>query len=94
MTLHEALVAVRLGIVVAGGLAGLWSLRLAYASTRARWAYLLLGIGFGLIAFGAIAEGLLYEFAGWDLLAAHSVEALVSIAGFSSILGAIVRSRL
>ena len=94
LTIHEALVAVRLGIVVAGGLAGLWCLRLALASGRDRWSYLLLAAGFGLIAFGAVAEGVLYEFAGWDLFAPHTAEALVRIAGFSSLLASILPSKV
>ncbi len=92
MTLYEALVALRLGVVAVGTLAGLWSLRLALRSSVHRWTYFLLATGFGLITLGAIVEGILFEFFRWDLVSAHTVEALVSIAGFALILTSIVRS--
>ncbi len=94
MNIHDALVVVRLGVVAAGGLSGLWCLRLGFLSSRDRWTYFLLAAGFGLIAFGATAEGILFEFAGWSLFEAHAVEALVGIAAFSAILISILRSRV
>ena len=94
MNIHDALVAMRLGVVAVGGLSSLWSLRLGLLSPRNRWTYLLLALGFGLVTFGVIAEGVLFEFGGWDLFAAHTAEALVGIVAFSAILLAIMRSRV
>ena len=94
MSIHDALVAVRLGVVAVGGLSSLWSLRLGLGAARERWTYLLLALGFGLVALGAIVEGILFEFAGWDLFAAHTTESVLGIAGFSAILVSILRSRV
>ena len=92
MTAHDVLVALRLGVVAVGGLAGLWSLRLAILSPAHRGTYFLLAMGFGLVTLGAIVEGILFEFVGWDLASAHTVEAFVGIAGFALILASIIRS--
>lgn len=94
MNIHDALVAARLGVAAVGGLSSLWSLRLGLRSDRGRWTYFLLATGFGLVAFSAIVEGILFEFAGWDLFAAHTVEALVAIVAFAAILVSILRSRV
>ncbi len=94
MSVHDALVAVRVGIAAVGGLSSLWSFRLGLPAARNRWIYVLLAVGFGLVAFGAIAEGILFEFGGWDLIAAHTAEAFLGILAFSAILLAIVRSRV
>jgi len=90
----EVLVALRLGVVAAGGLAGLFSLRMGLRSPTHRWTYFLLAAGFGLVTLGAILEGLLFEFAGWDLVMAHTAEAFTEIAGFALILVAVVRSKV
>ncbi|MFQ5871984.1 MAG: hypothetical protein ACE5IB_07485 [Candidatus Geothermarchaeales archaeon] len=94
MTDHTLLVAVRLGIVAVGSLNSLWSLRLALRSHLHRPTYLLLALGFGLLTLGAVIEGVLFEFAGWDLVAVHAVEAFMSIAGFTAVLLSILQSRL
>ncbi len=94
MNIHDALVVVRLGVVAAGGLSGFWCLRRGSLASSDRWTYFLLAAGFGLIAFGAVVEGILFEFAGWGLVEAHAAEALVGIAAFSAILVSILRSRV
>ncbi|MCJ2520912.1 MAG: hypothetical protein LN412_08245 [Candidatus Thermoplasmatota archaeon] len=94
MTDHLLLVALRLAIVAVGSLTALWSLRLALRSHGHRRTYLLLALGFGLLTLGAVVEGVLFEFAGWDLMAVHTVEAFISAAGFVAILLSIVWSQL
>lgn len=91
---HEVLVALRLGVVAAGLLAALWSLRLAARTTGERWTYLLLAGSFGLLALGSVVEGILFEFARWDLSDAHTAEALIVTLGFVLVLVAILRSRV
>lgn len=94
MTEHLVLVALRLGVVVAGALVALWSLRLALRDREHRATYGLLALGFGLVTLGAVVEGVLFEFAAWDLQAAHTVDAVVSAAAFAFILLAILRSEV
>jgi len=94
MTEHTILVALRLGVVAAGALAALWSVRLNLLSQDHRGTYLLLALGFGLITLGAVVEGVLFEFARWDLLDAHTVEAFVGTAGFALVLLSILRSHV
>jgi len=94
MTEHTILVALRLGIVAAGALAALWSLRLSLLSQDRRGTYLLLASGFGLVTLGAVVEGVLFEFARWSLLDAHTTEAFVGAAGFALVLLSILRSRV
>ncbi len=94
MNVHDALVAVRVGVAAMGGLSSLWSVRLGILATRYRWTYIFLALGFALVAFGAIVEGILFEFGGWDLFAAHTAEALIGIIAFAAILLAILRSRV
>ena len=92
MTEHWVLVSLRLGIVAAGSLAGLWSLRLGLRKRERRTAYLLLAAGFGMLTLGAVVEGLLFELARWDLSDAHAGEAVVTAAGFALVLLSILRS--
>lgn len=92
MTGHDLLVALRLGVVAVGGLTALWSLRMSLRSRSQPKVYFLLAAGFGLITLGAVVEGILFEFAGWSLLSAHTTEAAVSVAGFALVLLAILRS--
>ena len=92
MTDHWALVALRLGIVAAGSLVGLWSLRLGLRRRERRRTYLLLAAGFGFLTLGSVVEGVLFEFAGWDLLDAHGAEAVVTAAGFVLVLLSILRN--
>lgn len=94
MTQHELLVALRLGIVAVGGLAALWSLRLTLHARDGRWTYLLLTAGFGFVTLGTIVEGILFEFARWDLLDAHTTEALLGAVGFALVLLTILRSHV
>lgn len=94
MTEHLVLVALRLAVVGAGGLLSLWILRLLLRGPEHRGTYLLLFLGFGLVTLGAIVEGVLFEFARWDLFAAHAAEALVSAVGLGLVLLAIVRSQV
>ncbi len=92
MTEHWVLVALRLGIVAAGSVAGVWSLRLGLRRRERRTTYLLLATGFGLLTLGAVVEGLLFELARWDLFDAHAAEAIVTAAGFGLVLLSILRS--
>jgi len=92
MTEHWILVSLRVGIVLAGSLAGLWSLRLGLRKRERRAAYLLLATGFGMLTLGAIVEGLLFELAKWDLSDAHAGEAIVSVAGLALVLLSILRT--
>lgn len=94
MTEHAVLVALRLGIVAAGSLATMWSVRLALHSKRHRPPYILLALGFGLLTLATVVEGALFEFAGWDLASAHTAEAFVSATGFASVLASIVLGRV
>ena len=81
-----------LGIVAAGSLVGLWSLRLGLRRRERRTEYLLLAMGFGMLTLGAVVEGLLFELARWDLSDAHAGEAIVTAAGFALVLLSILRS--
>lgn len=94
MTEHELLVALRLGVVIAGTLVSLWALRLALLAENHRTTYGILALGFALLTLGAIVEGLLFEFGGRDLFASHTAEALISGAGFVLILVSIWQSRV
>ncbi|HKZ64333.1 MAG TPA: hypothetical protein VJ400_07820 [Thermoplasmata archaeon] len=89
---HAVLVAIRVGVVAAGGLAGLWCLRLGLRLGEDRRTYLTLAAGFALLAFGAVLEGVLFEFAGWSLLNAHTAQTLTSAAGLAAVLLAVLRS--
>ncbi|HYU07463.1 MAG TPA: hypothetical protein VEM77_09835 [Thermoplasmata archaeon] len=91
MTDHWVLVALRLGIVAAGSLVGLWSLRLGLRRKERRLTYLLLATGFGVLTLGSVVEGVLFEFAGWTLSDAHATEAVVTATGFVLVLVSILR---
>lgn len=91
MTDHEILVGLRIGIVAAGSLVGLWSLRLSLLRPERRRTYLLLAAGFGLLTLGSVVEGVLFEFAGWALSDAHGAEAAITTAGFVLVLASIFR---
>src|SRR3989304_2868520 len=56
----------------------------AYARTRERL-MLYLGVGFALIAFGSLLEGLLFEALNWDLLTVHIVESAFVLAGLGTL---------
>ena len=92
MTDHWVLVALRIGIVAAGSLAGLWGFRLFLRRRERRGTYLLLAAGFGLLTLGSVVEGVLVEFAGWALSDAHVPEAAFTAAGFVLVLVSILRS--
>ena len=92
MTEHWILVALRLAIVAAGSLVGVWSLRLGLLRRDRRTTYLLLATGFGLLTLGAVVEGLLFELVGWSLSDAHAAEAVVTATGFVFVLVSILRS--
>jgi hypothetical protein len=91
VTDHWVLVALRIGIVAVGSLAGLWSLRLGLRRRERRGTYLLLAAGFGLLTLGSVVEGVLFEFAGWALSDANVAEAVVTAAGFVLVLVSILR---
>ena len=92
MTDHWVLVALRIGIVAVGSLAGLWSLRLGLRRRERLGTYLLLAAGFGLLTLGSVVEGVLFEFGGWALSDAHVAEAVVTASGFVLVLVSILRS--
>lgn len=94
MTGHLLLVSLRLAIVTVGAIVTLWGLRLVIQARGHRSTYLLLTAGFALLTLGAVVEGVLFEFLGWDLFAAHTAEAVVAASGFALILLSIVRSRV
>jgi hypothetical protein len=91
---HSALVALRLAAVALGALLAWRALRLAGRSPEHRRTYRLLAAGFALVSVAAVVEGALFEFAGWPLPDAATVEACISAAGFGAILMAVGRSRV
>lgn len=94
MTGHWLLIGLRIGVLAAGALVTFWTLRLTVRSPGHRGTYLLLVLGFGLLTIGALVEGVLFEFGGWELLDAHTAEAFLTAAGLAMILSSIVRSRV
>ncbi len=88
MTAHIALVAVRAAVLVTGAFLTL-SVFWRYLQSNLSKEYLLLSVGFGLIATGALVEGLLFEFFRMSLMDVHTVEAGFAVAGFLSVLIAI-----
>ncbi len=85
------LVAVRVGVLITGGLLALFVfLRYLQGGSRD---HLLLATGFGLIALGALVEGILFEFLGLDLGTVHTVESVFTIMGLLAVLLAIVVTR-
>ncbi|MEE9236207.1 MAG: hypothetical protein V3U52_00235 [Thermoplasmata archaeon] len=84
----SALIAVRVTILMVGSLLTLFALNRYYRSGSRDT--LLLSVGFGFIAFGALMEGLLFEFLGWSLVAVHTLEAGFSVLGLSAVLLAIL----
>ncbi len=94
MTEHVLLIALRLGVVAAGSLAALWSFRLGVHSRDQRGTYLLLALGFALLALGSLIEGFLFEIARWSLADAHTAEAILGTMAFALVLAAILRSRV
>ncbi|MDX1534667.1 MAG: hypothetical protein R3291_03505 [Thermoplasmata archaeon] len=94
MTDHWTVLGLRVGVLVAGALVTWWALRLTIRARAHRGTYLLLGLGFGLVTLGALVEGILFEFGGWSLLAAHTAEAFVTAGGLGLILVSIILSRV
>ncbi len=94
MTDHPVLVILRLGIVGVGAIVTLWGLRLAVRTRGHRNTYLPLTAGFALVTLGAVVEGVLFEFLGWSLSAAHTAEAFIGAIGFALILASIQRSQV
>lgn len=94
MTIHDLIVGLRIGVLIAGTLVTLWALRLALRAPSDRGTYSLLVLGFGLVTLGVVIEVALFQFAGWTLVAAHTAEALVTAGGLALILFSIVRSRV
>jgi hypothetical protein len=86
MTEHPTLIIIRLAIVAAGAVVTLWGLRMVVQSRGHRGIFLLLTAGFALLTLGAVVEGVLFELFGWDLVAAHTAEALTAAVGFALIL--------
>ncbi len=78
---HPLLVATKLAVLVLGaGVAGLSFL--AWRRTGERM-MAFLTVAFALVAFGSFAEGVLFEFWGWNLFAVSIVETLFVLAGLS-----------
>jgi hypothetical protein len=94
VTEHSTLIIFRLAIVAAGGIVTLWGLRMVVQGRGHRGTFLLLTAGFAFLTLGAIMEGVLFEFFGWDLASAHTAEALTAALGFALILISIQRSQV
>lgn len=92
---HDVLAGLQIAILAAGGVVSFWAFRLAARSAREPGgrAFTALGVGFALLAVGAAAEGVLFEFMGWSLTLAHAAEAVLTAIGFAVILVAILRYR-
>ncbi len=91
MTAHIALVAVRAAVLATGTFVT-FSVFWRYLQSDLSKEYLLLSAGFGLIATGALVEGLLFEVFRMSLLDVHTVEAGFTVAGLLSVLIAILAS--
>ncbi len=91
MPYHYGLVLVRLLIVALGAIV----VYLAFRSHRQNRsiAMLFLSIGFTLITVGAVIEGVLFEFLGIDIFAAHTVESTLVALGFTAIIYSIYGTR-
>lgn len=85
------LVAVRVGVLMTGTLLALLVFR-SYLRGGAR-DHLLLAVGFGLIALGALVEGVLFEVFDLGLLLVHTVESVFVILGLLAVLLAILVTR-
>jgi hypothetical protein len=94
MTEHPTLIIFRLAIVAAGAIVTLWGLRMVVQGRGHRGTFLFLTAGFALLTLGAVVEGVLFEFFGWDLVSAHTAEALTAVLGFVLILISIRRSQV
>ena len=87
---HQVLVAAKLAVLLLGaGVAGLSFL--AWRRTGERM-MAFLTIAFALVALGSFAEGILFEFMGWNLFAVSIVETLFVLAGLS-MLAVVLRPR-
>lgn len=84
MSYHTILVLVRLLIVALGAIIVHLALR-SHRQHRSN-AMLLVSIGFTLITVGAVIEGVLFEFLGFDIFAAHTVESTLVALGFTVII--------
>ncbi|MFQ5908001.1 MAG: hypothetical protein ACE5JE_04110 [Thermoplasmata archaeon] len=94
LTEHPTLAVFRLAIVAAGAIVTLWGLRMVVQARGHRDTFLFLTAGFALLTLGAVVEGVLFEFFGWDLTPAHTAEALIAALGFALILISIQRSQI
>lgn len=91
MSSHITLVLVRLLIVALGAVV----IYLSFKSHRQNHsnAMLLLSIGFTFITVGAVIEGILFEFLGFDIFGAHTVESILVALGLMAILYSIYGTR-
>lgn len=91
MSSHITLVLVRLLIVILGAIV----IYLSFKSHRQNHstAMLLLSMGFALITIGAVIEGVLFEFFGFDIFGAHTVESILVASGLIAIVYSIYGTR-
>ncbi len=80
MSIHLAIIAIRLIVVLLGALIVYLALK-SYRKNNSS-AMLLLGIGFGIITASAVLEGILFEFFGFNLLDTHLIESIGIALGF------------
>jgi hypothetical protein len=85
------LIAVRIAILLAGGMLTLFAFTRFYRDGSRD--HLFLSVGFGLISLGALIEGLLFQFLDWSLLSVHTVEAAFTASGLLVVLLTIHLSR-
>lgn len=84
MSFHFTLILIRLLIVLLGAVVVYLSFK-SYMKNRSS-AMLLLSIGFGIITISVVIEGMLFEFFGLDIFAAHMVESVGVALGFAVII--------
>ena len=91
MSFHYALVFVRLLIVLLGSVVVYLTLK-SHRHNHSN-AMLLLSIGFALITIGAVIEGVLFEFLGYDILEALMIGSVIGALGFTAIIYSIFGTR-